>query len=57
MFFALLVVPVLADLVPMAETPAPTVQVETEAPDISPKIIRKIGNLFCFILIFISMHH
>ena len=46
MLFALFVVPVIADLVPMAETPSPTAQVPTETPEISPKIIKKIGNLF-----------
>ena len=45
MRFVLLVVPIMADLVPMAETPAPTVQVPTEASEYSPKII-KIGNSF-----------
>ena len=44
MHFALLVVPVLADLVPLAETPTPTAQVITEAIEISPKIIKRKGN-------------
>ena len=46
MLFALFVVPVIADLVPLAETPTPTAQVPTESTEISPKIIKKIGNLF-----------
>ena len=57
MLFALFVVPVIADLVPLAETPTPTAQVPTESTEISPKIITKIGNLFLTILISISMHH
>ena len=45
MRFVLLIAPIIADLVPMAETPAPTVKVPTVT-EMSPKIIRKIGNLF-----------
>ena len=47
MLFILLITAVLGDLVPLAETPAP---VNTETL-ISPKIIRKTGNLFTVIQI------
>ena len=57
MLFVLLVAPILADLVPLAETPAPTTIVPTETPEISPKIIRKIGNIFLTFAIPTSMHH